>query len=147
MSCYRLLRRALPDDEVVESVDHLHLEPLPRVVQTARRFVRDHLPQGISEDTTETVLLLTSELVTNAVIHARTAIEVGITVTTNKVLVTVHDEDLGRPSDTYPGREGGRGLGLVAAMAEETATEKHLGEGKTVWFRLARAEVDSGASA
>ena len=143
MSCYRLLRDALPDDEVVESVDHLHLEPLPRVVQTARTFVRDRLPKGVSDDTTETILLLTSELVTNAVIHARTAIEVGITVTTNKVLVTVHDEDLGRPSDTYPGREGGRGLGLVAAMAEETASERHLGEGKTVWFRLARGEGQS----
>jgi two-component sensor histidine kinase len=137
MSCYRLLTRALPDDEVVESVDHLHLEPLPRVVQSARTFVGDRLPD-VDADTLDTVLLLTSELVTNAVIHARTAIEVGITVTTNKVLVTVHDEDLGLPSDTYPGREGGRGLGLVAAMSEETATERHVGEGKTVWFRLSR---------
>ena len=137
MSCYRLLTHALPADEVVESVDHLHLEPLPRVAQTARAFVRERLPD-VDADTLDTVLLLTSELVTNAVIHARTAIEVGITVTTNKVLVTVHDEDLGLPSDTYPGREGGRGLGLVAAMSEETATERHVGEGKTVWFRLAR---------
>lgn len=137
MSCYRLLTRALPDDEVVESVDHLHLEPLPRVVQSARSFVGEHLPDG-DADTLDTILLLTSELVTNAVIHARTAIEVGITVTTNKVLVTVHDEDLGLPSDSYPGREGGRGLGLVAAMSEETATERHAGEGKTVWFRLSR---------
>ena len=144
MSCYRLLTQALPDDEVVESVDHLHLDPLPKVVQTARAFVRDRLP-AVSDETAETVLLLTSELVTNAVIHARTPIEVGVTVTTNKVLVTVHDEDLGHPSDTYPGREGGRGLGLVAAMAEETATERHHGEGKTVWFRLAR--VPDGAEA
>jgi two-component sensor histidine kinase len=137
MSCYRLLTRALPDDEVVESVDHLHLEPLPRVVQSARAFVRDRLPDT-DADTLDTILLLTSELVTNAVIHARTAIEVGITVTTNKVLITEHDEDQGHPSDPNPGREGGRGQGLVAAMAEETATERHVGEGKTVWFRLAR---------
>jgi two-component sensor histidine kinase len=142
MSCYRLLTHALPDDEVVESVDHLHLEPLPRMVQTARAFVRDRLP-AVDDATLETVLLVSSELVTNAVIHARTAIEVGITVTTNKVLVTVHDEDLGRPADNDPAREGGRGLGLVAAMAEETATERHLGEGKTVWFRLARGGADA----
>jgi two-component sensor histidine kinase len=140
MSCYRLLARALPDDEVVESVDHLHLEPLPRMVQSARSFVRDRLPDEVTHETAETALLLTSELVTNAVIHARTAIEVGVTVTTNKVLITVHDEDLGRPSDTDPGREGGRGLGLVAAMSEDTATERHQGEGKTVWFRLARTQ-------
>jgi two-component sensor histidine kinase len=139
MSCYRLLTQALPADEVVESVDHLQIEPLPRLVQTARAFVRDRLPNDVREETAQTALLLTSELVTNAVIHARTAIEIGITVTTNKLLITVHDEDLGRPSDTYPGREGGRGLGLVAAMSEQTATERHQGEGKTVWFRLARA--------
>jgi two-component sensor histidine kinase len=137
VSCYRLLTSALPAEEVVESVDHLHLEPLPRVVQSARSFVRDRLPDT-DADTVDTVLLLTSELVTNAVIHARTAIEVGITISTSKVLITVHDEDLGHPSDTYPGREGGRGLGLVAAMAEQTATERHVGEGKTVWFRLSR---------
>ncbi|MCA1713373.1 MAG: ATP-binding protein, partial [Actinobacteria bacterium] len=62
----------------------------------------------------------------------------GITVTDRSVLVTVHDEDLGRPSLSYPGREGGRGLGLVEALAEAFATERHGGEGKTVWFRLAR---------
>ena len=137
MSCYRLLARALPPDDVVESVDHLHLDPLPRVVHTAREFVRGHLPP-VTDDTLDTVLLLTSELVTNAVIHARTAIEVGITVTSTAVLITVHDEDLGRAPMSIPGREGGRGLGLVTALAEETATERHPGEGKTVWFRLAR---------
>jgi two-component sensor histidine kinase len=118
-------------------MDHLHLEPLPRVVSDARAFMRDHAP-AMAADLLDVLVLLTSELVTNAVIHARTAIEVGITVTTNKLLITVHDEDLGRPSDTYPGREGGRGLGLGAAMSEQTATERHQGEGKTVWFRLAR---------
>ena len=137
MSCYRLLKTALPPDDVVESVDHLHLDPMPRVVSTARGFVRDHLPV-VSDDVVDTVLLLTSELVTNAVIHARTAIEVGITVTSASVLVTVHDEDLGRPSASYPGREGGRGLGLVRAMSEASDTEQHPGDGKTAWFRLRR---------
>lgn len=140
MSCYRLVASALPAAEVVESVEHLHLDPLPRVVQLARAFVRDRLPP-LDEDTVDTVLLLTSELVTNAVIHARTAIELGITLTTTKLLITVHDEDLGHPPDNHPAREGGRGLGLVAALAEETATERHTGEGKTVWFRLSRTST------
>ena len=141
MSCYRLLRKALPPDDVVESVDHLHLDPMPRVVSTARGFIREHLPP-VPEDMVDTVLLLTSELVTNAVIHARTAIEVGITVTSGSVLVTVHDEDLGRPSASHPGRDGGRGLGLVRAMSDDTDTERHPGDGKTVWFRLNRQEAD-----
>lgn len=137
MSCYRLMPHSLPADDVVESVDHLQLDPSPRTVRTARAFVRDHLP-AVSADTQDTVLLLTSELVTNAVIHARTRIEVGITVSDRSVLITVHDEDLGRAPDTHPGREGGRGLGLVAKLADRTATERHPGDGKTVWFRLSR---------
>ena len=145
MSCYRLLTRALPADDVIESVEHLHLEPMPKVVQAARTFVREQLP-ALPDETTDVILLLTSELVTNAVIHARTAIEVGITVSDRSVLVTVHDQDLGRPSMSYVGRDGGRGLGLVAALADETATERHPGEGKTVWFRLSR-HVASEATA
>ena len=137
MSCYRLLTRALPPDDVVESVEHLHLEPMPRVVQTARTFVREQLPT-LPDSTVDAILLLTSELVTNAVIHARTEIELGITVSDRSVVVTVHDQDLGRPSVSYAGRDGGRGLGLVSALADETATERHAGEGKTVWFRLSR---------
>jgi two-component sensor histidine kinase len=134
VSCYRLVQGGVPPEDVVE---HLHLEPLPRVVGQARGFVKANLPP-VMDDVLDTALLLTSELVTNAVIHARTDIEVGITVTDRSVLVTVHDEDLGRPSATYPGRDGGRGLGLVEALSEASATERHPGEGKTVWFRLSR---------
>ena len=137
MSCYRLPQAALPPGDVVESVDHVHLDPMPRVVSTARGFVREHLPQ-VSDEVFDAVLLLTSELVTNAVIHARTRIELGVTVTSGSVLVTVHDEDLGRPSATYPGREGGRGLNLVRAMSEASDTEQHPGDGKTAWFRMPR---------
>jgi two-component sensor histidine kinase len=144
MSCYRLRAQALPSDDAVESVAHLHLDPLPRVAQTARRFVRDRLP-AVSEETTDTLMLLTSELVTNAVIHARTAIELGVTVTSTAVLVTVHDEDLGAAPEPAQGREGGRGLGLVRALSDASATEQHAGHGKTAWFRVARDEAVSGA--
>lgn len=137
MSCYRVSKDAVPPDDVVESVEHLHLQPLPRVVGEARGFVKANMP-SVVDDVLETALLLTSELVTNAVIHARTPIELGITVTDRSVLVTVHDEDLGRPSVSYPGRDGGRGLGLVDALSEASDTERHPGDGKTVWFRLSR---------
>ena len=142
MSCYRVLPGALPPGDEVESVDHLHLEPVPRVAQAARSFVRDRMPPE-QEDVIDTVLLLTSELVTNAVIHARTEIEVGITVSSRSVLVTVHDKDLGRSEPAGTGREGGRGLGIVDALADDTGTHRHPGDGKTVWFRLVRTEGDA----
>ena len=41
MSCQRVLAAALSSDDTVQSVHHLHLEPLPRLVGTARAFVRE----------------------------------------------------------------------------------------------------------
>jgi anti-sigma regulatory factor (Ser/Thr protein kinase) len=138
VSCHRLLPGALPDGDVVERVDHLHLQPLPRLVSTARGFVRDRLPE-LDSDTADSVLLMTSELVTNAVIHARTPLEVGVTVSRDCVLVTVHDLDLVRPAQQpYSDRDGGRGLGMVATLSDRFALERYEGEGKTAWFRVSR---------
>ena len=138
MSCQRVLPDALPPDDVIQDCHHVHLDPLPRQVSAARSFVREHAPE-MSDDTTEALLLLTSELVTNAVLHARTPIEVGIAVAERSVLVAVHDEDLVRPDQRpYEPREGGWGLGLVAALATKSAMEVHPGDGKTAWFLLPR---------
>ena len=139
MSCQRVLPHALPDGDVVEHSDHLHLQPVPRQVSQARSFVRQRLPQ-LPDDTVEALLLMVSELVTNAVIHARTEIEVGVTVSRDNVLVTVHDLDLARPAQQpYSDRDGGRGLELVEALSDECALERHEGDGKTAWFRVRRA--------
>lgn len=138
MSCYRIPEGvALPPGEVVVHQDHLRLPPVPRVVPEARRFVDAHAP-GVPAEVRDVLLLLTSELVTNAVIHARTEVEIGITVTDQSLLVTVHDEDLGRQELPGPTREGGRGLNLVRALSAASATVHHLGDGKTAWFRLSR---------
>lgn len=139
MSCQRVLPEALPEGDVVERSDHLHLQPVPRLVSSARRFVRERLPEQLQDDVVESTLLMTSELVTNAVIHARTAIEVGITVSRENVLVTVHDLDLARPGQQpYSDRDGGRGLDLVRALADETSVSRHEADGKTAWFRVRR---------
>ncbi len=107
--------------------------------------MREHAPP-LPDDTADVLLLLTSELVTNAVLHARTAIELGITVGERSVVVTVHDLDLTRPEQRpYAEREGGWGLGLVRALAEDSAMEHHPGDGKTAWFRLPRVGGEPGA--
>ena len=141
MSCQRILDHALRPGDVVEQMFHVHLDPLPRLVSNARQFVADHAPP-LPTETRDALLLLTSELVTNAVLHARTPIEVGITVAETSVLVTVHDLDLTRPEQQpYEPREGGWGLGLVAGLAEESALEPHEEGGKTAWFRLPRGRL------
>lgn len=138
VSCYRLSVGAVPVGDVVESVDHVHLQPVPRDVMVAREFIRANAPM-LREDLLDTVLLLTSELVTNAVIHARTPLEVGMTVTDRSVIITVHDEDL-TMSPERGAREGGWGLGLVRELAADWAMEQHVTAGKTAWFRIRRAE-------
>ncbi len=145
MSCHRVLPLGLLAGDTVVSSHHFHLDPVPQLVGQARAFVREHAPP-LPADTADVLLLLTSELVTNAVLHARTAIEVGITVAHESILVTVHDEDLARPEQRpYESREGGWGLGLVRELAQESALDVHPGDGKTAWFRLSRD--DSGAAA
>lgn len=120
----------------------LDLEARPQVVSQARRFVVEHAPP-LTESTRDALVLLTSELVTNAVIHARTALQVGMTVSTTFVLVTVFDLDLGRAEQTGD-RNGGRGLNIVAALADAHDLVRHVDGGKTAWFRLRR---DAGTTA
>lgn len=150
MSCDRLLPGLLPAGATVQSTHHMQLDPVPRLVAEARRFVQSHAPE-LPEDVADALLLLTSELVTNAVLHARTPLEIGITVAEDAVVVTVHDLDLVRPEQQpYGKREGGWGLGLVQALAEDSALVADPAGGKTAWFRLSRTalrDVTEGAAA
>ena len=133
-----------------EARHFLRLAPVPASTSAARRFVREHAPP-LPEETGESLVLLTSELVTNAVLHARTTIEVGLVVGHLSLAVGVHDEDLLTDlQDPYADREGGWGLGLVEALADAWASTPHPEGGKTVWFRLLRGDapvVPDGAAA
>jgi len=136
-----LAARVLPSSDPVVSLHRLPLEPLPRSVGEARRFVASHAPT-LPGDTEDALLLMTSELVTNAVLHARTDVDVSVVVAEQSVVVMVHDEDLVLPGNSaYPQREGGWGLGLVSALAESSAMTSHPGDGKTAWFRVLRGPV------
>jgi anti-sigma regulatory factor (Ser/Thr protein kinase) len=133
-----VLPTVLPPGDMIRAQHRLHLDPRPQVVGRARRFVSAHAPE-LPPETEDAMLLLTSELVTNAVLHARTPLEIGLTVTDASVVVTVHDLDLALPQqDPYLHREGGWGLGLVAALAQSAALSPDPDGGKTAWFRLLR---------
>ncbi|MDQ1428211.1 MAG: hypothetical protein QOK39_1687 [Acidimicrobiaceae bacterium] len=85
--------------------------------------------------------LVTSELVTNAIVHARTDLEVLIQISGPEVYVEVAD---GTPSLVAPQRPiedtGGRGLVLVAALSDAWGVaEVDQGRGKRVWVRVSRS--------
>jgi len=148
--CTQFLPEVLPAGDLAQDCHRLDLDPVPRAAAEARRFVRAHAP-ALPEETLDSLELMTSELVTNAVLHARTALHVEVLVASRSLVVGVHDLDLATAlQDPYAHREGGWGLGLVEVLAQSWSTERHPGGGKTVWFRLLRGQahpVDSGAAA
>lgn len=121
---------------------------LPRHVRSAgraRAFLhRQAHTWQLADDTVQTALLLLSELVTNACRHARTPADRHIAVRAAlldgllRVEVSDADAELPRPRRAAPEDESGRGLELVAALADSWGAhprgERHIG--KTVWFEL-----------
>jgi sigma-B regulation protein RsbU (phosphoserine phosphatase) len=107
---------------------------------------------GLTEVLDE-ALLLTTELATNAVLHARTEMDIEIAADGDSVTVTVVDFHHGPITHNHwPSRrtptprsvdqldERGRGLLLVDQLATYWGTLHHPG-GKGVWFRLERLSV------
>jgi anti-sigma regulatory factor (Ser/Thr protein kinase) len=106
----------------------------------ARRFVAAALRRwDCPDDILDPVLLLTSELVTNAYRHAGTETRVSVGFDDDRARVEVRDVGAGepelRPHDT--GRVDGRGLQIVDALADRWGY--HSTEaGTAVWFELVR---------
>src|SRR3954468_6032481 len=114
-------------------------DPDPAAPQQARRFVAAQLPGDALAETRDIAELLVSELVTNAVVHAASPVDVDVEPGPDGVLVRVRDADTGplvmRAGGGAELDEGGRGFVLVDRLAEAWGTE-HRGGRKTVWFRL-----------
>jgi anti-sigma regulatory factor (Ser/Thr protein kinase) len=124
--------------EEVESEEHLSLEPVPSAVGRARAFVRSCL-DDIEPDDRDAAVLMTSEFVTNAVLHARTRVSLCLARGADYVMVAVADDvnDQPVPKPRSTTRLGGRGLALVAELAVDWGTVTTV-EGKVMWFSIPR---------
>jgi anti-sigma regulatory factor (Ser/Thr protein kinase) len=117
--------------------DCLELDSSPEYVASAREFVRSRLVSWEATDWLADAVLVASELVSNAILHARTAIELKLSCDLSTVRVEVYDENTrvpvvaGCPVDAT----SGRGLALVAALSSAWGIE-HYGEGKIVWAEI-----------
>ncbi len=137
MSCEPVLRQERPFEPSADATSrHLDLDPVPSSVGIARSFVRESLTD-VDEDSQEVAVLLTSELVTNAILHARTPLQVGVLVDVRRALICVADRLPAGPELTprphSHDRPGGRGLALLADLSEDWGTTSYAA-GKTVWF-------------
>ncbi|MFF8769996.1 SpoIIE family protein phosphatase [Kitasatospora sp. NPDC015120] len=107
-----------------------------REVGRARTLVREQLAAWHLESLSDTVVLLVSELVTNAVRVARDRVQLQL-IRVDKLLVEVSDDNHNLPS-LEPAEqlgETGRGLTLVTKLADRWGTARKA-VGKVVWFEL-----------
>ena len=131
-------------------------QPEPRAAAAARRFVRDTLRAwAVTGDVggprvVDDAVLLTSELVTNAVLHAGTPVQVTCRLADGAVEVVVSDghperlvPEAPEPEPAPSEQTGGRGLLLPAALASAWGVAYGRAS-KAVWFRLMLEGAEGG---
>jgi anti-sigma regulatory factor (Ser/Thr protein kinase) len=110
-------------------------------VSTARKFVISHChTHHYDDDTCDTAVLLTSEVVTNAFIHGRSGARIRVETLPGRMLVEVADDNSRHPMAAGKDDDAldGRGLAIVDLLAARWGVVDDP-YGKTVWF-----EVDAG---
>jgi anti-sigma regulatory factor (Ser/Thr protein kinase) len=121
-------------------VNVLDLPPTTDSVPAARRFVRARLIDGTSD--VETATLLVSEVVTNAVLHARTAITLTVEELDAVARIAVRDGSPVQPRlhAFSPTSATGRGLRLLDQLSTRWGVDADPATGgKVVWFEVGEA--------
>lgn len=124
----------------------LDLPPTTDSVPLARRFVRARLAGGGVD--VDTASLLVSEVVTNAILHARTHLTLTIEEVGAVAHIAVHDGSPVAPRLHAFSRTSatGRGLRLLDKLAMSWGVESDPGTGgKIVWFEVGEANDDAWA--
>ncbi|WP_244189188.1 ATP-binding protein [Streptomyces incarnatus] len=135
--------RPASGDALARSAAAFDLPAQPAAVGTARRVVRDLLSAwGVPGGTRDDAVLVTSELVTNALVHAAgERITCRLHGTADRIRIEVEDQDGGptRPAARRPGADDqhGRGLFLVDALCRDWGVTPVPGRpARVVWAEL-----------
>ena len=106
----------------------------------ARLHLRQFRPQ-LAPPILDDALILTSELVTNAVLHGKPKISLSVRIEMPNLIIAVSDESPLMPPEIPElpllAAPHGRGLAIVDSVAAEWGVSRHIpGPGKVVWFLL-----------
>lgn len=109
---------------------------IPRV----RHLVRSALGPLLSDERLDDAELLVSEVVTNAILHARPPIQLRLRLLGRQLVVVVSDSGGGLPDESRT--DHGRGLTIVKSVAQRCGAWVDA-RGGTVWFWLPTASAGS----
>lgn len=127
----------------------LELPASPRSPRDARRFINDAIDAwDVGGDVRDVIRLLTTELVTNAMLHGSPPINLDVTRNGSTIRVAVADTNPAppviRPFD--PAAATGHGLLLLDRLARRWGVETNR-DGKRVWFEVRRSPAPGPLSA
>jgi PAS domain S-box-containing protein len=128
----------MSESSLVIARESMTFEPVAHSASQARRAVVATLLAVHQGHHAEAAGLATSELVTNAILHAGSDIVVTITVTAALVLVEVEDRSPMEPTRRQYDVTAttGRGMALVQGLTADSGVRRVPGSGKVVWFTL-----------
>lgn len=116
----------------------LVLGPDPGCVGAARAFTRSHcVAAQVCEQACDDAVLLTSEVVTNALTHGRSEARLVVTVGRDAVTVEVGDDNSRHPQMVVQDLQAldGRGMSILDALAARWGVREDA-LGKVVWFQI-----------
>jgi Histidine kinase-like ATPase domain len=116
-------------------IERVELAPRPASAATARRLARAFAAtHRLGDDLADSLCLVASELVTNAVLHARTVLVLTLELRPGVARIAVRDRSPARPAVCSYSSEAvtGHGLAVVAALSRTWGTVPD-GDGKLVW--------------
>jgi hypothetical protein len=126
------------EEPTAASASRIELRPGPSSPALARRFLNERseawsLPEPVGEQ----LVLVGSELVTNAVLHARTQLTLTLELQADRVRVSVRDHSSAPVALRHyrPDALTGRGLGVIATVSRAWGVEPARG-GKVIWAEL-----------
>ncbi|MBW3556846.1 MAG: response regulator [Actinobacteria bacterium] len=133
------LARLLSDVDEVVATERRRFAPDLRSAGAARRFVHDTLDRWDCHELLDTATLLVSELVTNAVVHAHSEVELAIHLRPAKVRVEVIDsaDAVIHRRNAADEAQSGRGMALIDSLSTGWGIDTLL-SGKSVWFEVDR---------